>query len=146
MSAGCGCLKRFIKLEKKRGKDAQHRFSNYSRDKSEALALILDDFVRYGDIKKHSFGSYSLTETMNEIKNQLSTALNRLFEVAKLQKGDILVVGCSTSEVLGEKIGSSGSTDCAKVIFEVLDSFCKEHGVFLAAQCCEHLNRAIVIE
>jgi uncharacterized protein (TIGR01440 family) len=83
---------------------------------------------------------------MNNIKIQLETAFNNLLDVAKLEKGSILVVGCSTSEVLGEKIGSSGSLDCAKAIFEVLQKICKENGIFLAAQCCEHLNRAIVIE
>lgn len=83
---------------------------------------------------------------MIEIKNELQKALDNLFEEAKLEQGGILVVGCSTSEVLGEKIGSSGSLDCAKVIFDCLQKKCKENGVFLAAQCCEHLNRAIVIE
>lgn len=83
---------------------------------------------------------------MDNIKNQMNTALENLFAAAKLQKGDILVVGCSTSEILGDKIGSNGSLECAKAVFEVLNTCCKKHGVFLAAQCCEHLNRAIVIE
>ncbi len=83
---------------------------------------------------------------MVEIKSKLQTALDNLFEAANLEKGDILVVGCSTSEVLGERIGSSGSLECAKVIFDCLHEKCKETGIFLAAQCCEHLNRAIVIE
>ena len=83
---------------------------------------------------------------MNGIFNQLETALNNLFDAANLDKGDILVVGCSTSEVLGERIGSNGSLDCAKLIFDCLQKKCNETGIFLAAQCCEHLNRAIVIE
>ena len=83
---------------------------------------------------------------MENIKKDLLTALEGLFEVAKLEKGDIFVVGCSTSEILGNKIGSSGSEDCAKVVFETINDFCKKNGVYLAAQCCEHLNRAIVIE
>ena len=83
---------------------------------------------------------------MENIKNDLLTALSSLFEVAKLEKGDIFVVGCSTSEILGNKIGTTGSEDCAKVVFETINNFCKQNGVFLAAQCCEHLNRAIVIE
>ena len=83
---------------------------------------------------------------MQEIKTQLKTALTEYAAVAKLLPGDIFVVGCSTSEVLGDKIGTAGSEDCARAIFETLDEFCKEHGIFLAAQCCEHLNRAIIIE
>ncbi len=83
---------------------------------------------------------------MNTIKQQLITALEEFYPVTKLEKGDILVVGCSTSEILGEKIGSHGSEDCAKVVFETINAFCREKGIFLAAQCCEHLNRAIVVE
>lgn len=83
---------------------------------------------------------------MENIKKELLSALEGLFEVAKLEEGDIFVVGCSTSEILGNKIGSSGSEDCAKVVFETINDFCTKHKVFLAAQCCEHLNRAIVIE
>ena len=83
---------------------------------------------------------------MENIKKDLLSALDGLFEVAKLEEGDIFVVGCSTSEILGNKIGSSGSEDCAKVVFETINDFCTKHKVFLAAQCCEHLNRAIVIE
>lgn len=83
---------------------------------------------------------------MTEIKKELDQAIHFLFEAAKLEKGDILVVGCSTSEVLGDKIGTSGSLECAEVIFETINNACKEHGIYLAAQCCEHLNRAIVIE
>lgn len=80
-----------------------------------------------------------------EIEEQLKTALSDLEKVAKFAEGDIFVVGCSTSEVTGGKIGTCGSEECASVIVAVLLSFCEKHGIFLAAQCCEHLNRAIVI-
>ena len=83
---------------------------------------------------------------MSEIKNQLEKALDELFEQARPEKDDILVVGCSTSEVLGEKIGSSGSLDTAKEIFSVLYKKTSENGIFLACQCCEHLNRALDVE
>lgn len=83
---------------------------------------------------------------MDKIKNQLESALKDFSAVANLNKGDVFVVGCSTSEVIGEKIGTSGNVECAKMIFETVNSFCNEKGIFLAAQCCEHLNRAIVIE
>ncbi len=83
---------------------------------------------------------------MEKIKKDLTLALESFFEKAKLEKGDLLVVGCSTSEILGNRIGSSGSEECAKIVFETVNDFCEERGIFLAAQCCEHLNRAIVIE
>ncbi len=83
---------------------------------------------------------------MSEIKNAVITSLNELISAANPEKGDIVVVGCSTSEVLGKKIGSSGSLDTAKEIFSVLKEICDNHGLFLACQCCEHLNRALVVE
>ena len=63
-----------------------------------------------------------------------------------MKKGDILVVGCSTSEVTGNVIGTESSVEAAKYVFEgIYDVVCK-NGIFLAAQCCEHLNRAIILE
>lgn len=58
----------------------------------------------------------------------------------------LMVIGCSTSEVAGKKIGTSGSLEIASMIFEELIAFHKETGVELAFQCCEHLNRALVVE
>lgn len=69
-----------------------------------------------------------------------------IIEIAKLNKNDILVVGCSTSEILGDKIGTNSSPDAAKAVFDGVYKAAKEKGVFVAAQCCEHLNRAIIIE
>ncbi|HHV78811.1 MAG TPA: TIGR01440 family protein [Firmicutes bacterium] len=83
---------------------------------------------------------------LDEIQAQVGQALNGLLEVARLKPGQILVVGCSTSEVLGKRIGSAGNTDVAKAILEVLMRAAREKGFFLAIQCCEHLNRALVVE
>ncbi len=69
-----------------------------------------------------------------------------IISVAKLNKGEILVVGCSTSEVLGEKIGTASSPDAANAVFGGIYKAAKEKGIYIAAQCCEHLNRAIIIE
>ena len=65
---------------------------------------------------------------MSEIQKQLADALDQLFSQGNPQEGDILVVGCSTSEVLGNKIGSSGSMECAGVIFNTINDFCKSNG------------------
>ncbi len=80
------------------------------------------------------------------IKEQCIQAVTELCEVAKLKKGDILVVGCSTSEVVGSKIGTNSDPDTAEQIFNGIYSVLKERGIYLAVQCCEHLNRAIVTE
>lgn len=69
-----------------------------------------------------------------------------IIEKAKLKKGQILVVGCSTSEILGNKIGTNSSPDAANAVFSGIYTAAKEKGIYLAAQCCEHLNRAIIVE
>ncbi len=83
---------------------------------------------------------------MNNIYIQSASAAAELVEKAELKSGDVAVIGCSTSEVIGERIGTSGTLDVAKEIFDGLNSVFAEKGIFLAAQCCEHLNRAIIIE
>ncbi len=80
------------------------------------------------------------------IKEQSVKAVTELLEKAKLKKGDVLVVGCSTSEVLGSKIGTDSDPDTAKEIFDGIYGVLKDKGIYLAVQCCEHLNRAIVTE
>lgn len=80
------------------------------------------------------------------MKQQTTQVVTELLQVAKLKPGQILVVGCSTSEVLGAKIGSAGSTDVAQAILSSLRQVCTQQGIYLAVQCCEHLNRALVIE
>ena len=73
-------------------------------------------------------------------------AAKELIEISGIEEGDILVVGCSTSEVSGEKIGSASKPELAEDVFGGIWDACKEKGIYLAAQCCEHLNRAIIIE
>lgn len=83
---------------------------------------------------------------LDVIKTQTVQIATELLQVATLSPGQILVVGCSTSEVIGAKIGSAGSTAVAKTILDSLREVCNNHGIYLAVQCCEHLNRALVIE
>ncbi len=80
------------------------------------------------------------------IYQQTAAAAAELCEKAGLTAGSILVVGCSTSEVVGAKIGTNSDPDTAGEIFNALYDYTKSKGIFLAVQCCEHLNRAIVIE
>lgn len=83
---------------------------------------------------------------MSNIYEQSKQAAEELLNDAKLEKGDLLVVGCSSSEVIGSKIGSNSSVETAQEIFSGIYEVTKQRGVYLAAQCCEHLNRAIIIE
>ncbi len=80
------------------------------------------------------------------ISQECILAANDLIEKARLKKGDIVIIGCSTSEVLGSRIGTDSSPDTAKILFESLYGVFNEKGIYVAAQCCEHLNRAIIIE
>ena len=84
---------------------------------------------------------------MNQsIYKQTEAAIAELCEKAKLRSGNIVVIGCSTSEVVGSEIGTNSSPDVAGEIFEALHDYTKSKGLFLAIQCCEHLNRAIITE
>ena len=83
---------------------------------------------------------------LQEIRNAATAAAKEVLDAAKLEPGDLFVVGCSSSEVLGEKIGTHTSTDIAGALYEGIMSVLAPAGVKLAAQCCEHLNRALVVE
>lgn len=85
-------------------------------------------------------------QDMAEIANQTCRAIDELLEIAALRQGQILVIGCSTSEVRGEKIGSAGSDEIAKTILGALVKASAAQKIVLAIQCCEHLNRALVME
>ena len=93
--------------------------------------------------------SYKEMKTQDYIAmvyNQAKDATNEVIEKANMQNGDILVVGCSSSEVIGESIGSSSSLETAQAVFGGIYEAAKARGIYIAAQCCEHLNRAIIIE
>lgn len=83
---------------------------------------------------------------MTEIREQAVKAAEELCDAAGLKKGQILVVGCSSSEIIGKKIGSCSSEETAQEVYNALQSVLRPRGIYLAAQCCEHLNRAIIIE
>ena len=80
------------------------------------------------------------------IYEQTKAAVSELCEVAKLKEGNIVVVGCSTSEVVGSSIGTDSNPDVAGEIFRALQDYTVSKGLLLAIQCCEHLNRAVITE
>ena len=83
---------------------------------------------------------------IEQIKKEARIALEELFEVANLEKDDIVVIGCSSSEVLGKKVGTYSSLEVGRALVDTLYPMIKEKGLYMAAQCCEHLNRSVIIE
>ena len=83
---------------------------------------------------------------LEEVKEEAGRATEQLLLQAKTEPGDILIVGCSSSEIVGERIGTFSSVETAQAVFEGIYEITQAHGLFLAAQCCEHLNRAVIVE
>ena len=83
---------------------------------------------------------------IKELSSQAKAVMEELIEKARLKSGDVVIIGCSTSEIIGSKIGTNSSPDTAKTVFEAIYDCAKKAGLKLAFQCCEHLNRAIVVE
>ena len=83
---------------------------------------------------------------MKEIEAQAKQAVCELLDEAHLRPGDIFVVGCSSSEIIGGHIGRDSSLEAAQAVYRGLAPELHARGVYLAAQCCEHLNRAIILE
>ncbi len=84
--------------------------------------------------------------TYEQIRDEAAKAVTELLEQAHLSAGDILIVGCSSSEIKGARIGKGSDIDAAKAVYDGIMPILKERGIFLAAQCCEHLNRAVIVE
>ncbi|MBQ9119770.1 MAG: TIGR01440 family protein [Lachnospiraceae bacterium] len=87
-----------------------------------------------------------MVEDISSIQATAYQAAKELITLAKLQPGQLFVVGCSTSEVAGSRIGTDSRYELAEAVFTGIYQATKEAGLFLAAQCCEHLNRALIIE
>jgi uncharacterized protein (TIGR01440 family) len=83
---------------------------------------------------------------LEEIREQTRAALSELLEKAQLKKGDIFVLGGSSSEIVGGVIGKNSNEDVGKAVVEEILKILNEKGIFLAVQGCEHINRALVIE
>ena len=85
-------------------------------------------------------------QQLEQIRAQAAAVAEELVQKANLRRGQTVVVGCSTSAVAGQQIGSAPAPEIGQAIFEGIRYVLYSKGIFLAAQCCEHLNRAIVIE
>ena len=81
-----------------------------------------------------------------EVQKQAGQCLSELLDAAGLVAGDILVIGCSSSEIKGARIGTATDDDAGEAVYRAVATLLDERGLWLAAQCCEHLNRALVVE
>ncbi len=82
---------------------------------------------------------------LETIRQEARAVAEELITTAQMKPGQILVVGCSSSEIHNSKLGTDSSQEIGQAVFEALYACTKEHGLYLAAQCCEHLNRAVVL-
>ena len=88
-----------------------------------------------------------MTEAFKQqIEEEARQAVTELLAQAKLRRGDVFVVGCSSSEIVGGHIGKDSSLEAAQAVYAGIAPVLAQQGIWLAAQCCEHLNRAIIIE
>ena len=85
-------------------------------------------------------------ERLEQIRTQAEAAAEELVQKANLRRGQIVVVGCSTSAIAGERIGSASAPEIGQAVYEGVRMALYSRGIYLAAQCCEHLNRAIITE
>lgn len=83
---------------------------------------------------------------LKTIQTQCRQAVKEVCEIAHIQKGQLFIVGCSSSEVLGKTIGTHTNTEVASCIYEGIQNELDHRGIHLAVQCCEHLNRALIVE
>jgi uncharacterized protein (TIGR01440 family) len=81
-----------------------------------------------------------------EMRDGMKRVLEELIQAGRLKPGSLIVIGASTSEMRGQRIGTAGAEDCARAIVEAAMAVKESHGVDFAFQCCEHLNRALVVE
>lgn len=81
-----------------------------------------------------------------KVKIQAMSVVTDLLEQAKMRSGSLLVIGCSSSEIVGKQIGKGSSMEAAQAVFSGIYPILQKHGIHLAVQCCEHLNRALILE
>ncbi|MDL2310532.1 TIGR01440 family protein [Peptostreptococcaceae bacterium OttesenSCG-928-C18] len=83
---------------------------------------------------------------MQKLKTQIINSFESLKSQCNFEEGKLLVIGCSSSEVIGSKIGTNSNYEVGETISKTLIELARENNLYMAAQCCEHLNRALVVE
>ncbi len=87
-----------------------------------------------------------MSANLDEIRARAHDAMAELLERAALRPGSLVVVGCSSSEIMGSSIGKGSTPEAAEAVYEAIEPLLTERALLLAAQCCEHLNRALIVE
>ncbi|MCR5215777.1 MAG: TIGR01440 family protein [Lachnospiraceae bacterium] len=87
-----------------------------------------------------------MLDIMEQIQQDVTTVVNEVLEKAKVMEGQLFIIGCSSSETIGEHMGTASSKDAAEIIYRGVSEAVAAKGARLAVQCCEHLNRALVVE
>ena len=100
----------------------------------------------YNNFIKDKDGVFLVEIKEKTLYEQARLTIEEIACKAELKRGSVLVIGCSTSEIIGAKIGTNSAPGVAAEVFAAFDDYAKERGIHLAVQCCEHLNRAIVME
>lgn len=83
---------------------------------------------------------------LSTIRENARAVAEELIQTAALGAGSVVVVGCSSSEIAGQNVGSASSPEIGRAVYEEISAVFRARGIFLAAQCCEHLNRALILE
>lgn len=86
------------------------------------------------------------TEVLQQIQRETGQVIREFLALSGMKEGQLLVVGCSSSEIASSRIGTCSSREIGAAVFAELQQVCQEKGIDLAAQCCEHLNRALILE
>ena len=135
--------------------EEQNKDQNAQHNKDQNVQNNKDQNVQQNEYQNEQQNNHQNKHIENALSEDVDLATlmedsyllcKEFIEKAKLKKGQLFIVGCSTSEVLGERIGTASSYSVAKALFQGIDRAAKEKEVFLCTQCCEHLNRAIIIE
>lgn len=86
------------------------------------------------------------SDLLDKIKDDAKKVISEVIELSRIKKGQLFVIGCSSSEIIGKCMGTMSSADAAEAVYGVIAPYLKERGIDLAVQCCEHLNRALVVD
>ncbi len=109
--------------------------------RSMAKTSMARTFIDISELENTMF-----EDRFEEIKQQCETAVLELISLARLHPGDLLVIGCSSSEIMGEHIGKGSCLEAAQAVWGGIVPPLVSEGILLASQCCEHLNRALIVE
>ncbi len=107
---------------------------------------MMDHIIRRTDGTFALEENEALTALLTGLRAEAADAVSELLEIAQAEVGQLLVIGCSSSEVIGGRIGQVSIPEVANAILDGILPILREKGIDLAAQCCEHLNRALILE